>query len=266
MPKLLRATGIATIFVFVGLLVGLLAACEHKAPATSQPTAAPPIAALPDTAHLVTLSPQDSIITIGPVPASPAPDYTLQVEESKAVTPELSVTVKGTLVSDAIPNPQRVITIRQRGQLIYADTSADFLYAKPFESGVYPLWVPTGQGAGELLLGIESPPDLGFARRFFIKAKHIVKADTLPIFEEKARNLDEDPRPELGGRRYSGEVWDDGKGHYYTSYSPKLYYEVRPTGLVLDTALTKRKAIAQYGVFRGFEYSDKPGIRVKQPK
>jgi hypothetical protein len=146
----------------------------------------------------------------------------------------------------------------------YADTVADFLYAKPFESDVYPLWVPTGQGAGELLLGIQIPPDVGFTRRFFIKDGHVAKTDTLPAFEEKARNLDTDSHLEIGGYRYSGEVWDDGKAHYYTSYNPKLYYEMRPTGLVLDTALTKRKAIAQYGVFRGFDYSDKPGIRVKQ--
>lgn len=242
-----------------------LAACENKSPATRLPIAAPQAAASPDTAHLVTLSPQDSILLVGSA-ASPTPDSVLKIEESKKVTAELNVTVKGTLVSDAVKNPQRVIIIRQRNQVIYADTIADFLYAKPFEADAYPLWVPTGQGAGELLLGIQIPPDLGFARRFFIKNGHVVKTDTLPISEEKARNLDTDSRLEIGGRRYSGEVWDDGKGHYYTSYNPKLYYEVRPTGLVLDTALTKRKAIAQYGVFRGFEYSDKPGIRIKQPR
>jgi hypothetical protein len=126
--------------------------------------------------------------------------------------------------------------------------------------------VPTGKGAGELLIEVQSPPDIGLARRFFIKQGHVEKTDTLPIFEEKARNLDNDPRPEFSGQRYSGEQWDDGKGHYFTSYSPMLYYEVRPTGLVLDTALTKRKAITQYGVFRGFGYSEKPGIRIKRPE
>jgi hypothetical protein len=98
------------------LLATTLAACESKSPAASLPTAPPQAAASPDTAHLVALSPQDSILLVGAA-ASPTPDSVLEIEESKKVTPELSVTIKGTLVSDAVKSPQRVTIIRQRDQL-----------------------------------------------------------------------------------------------------------------------------------------------------
>ncbi len=248
-----------------------LAACEPKSPATSPPATAPSITARPDTARLGRGPTQGSPATAALLTAhatfSLSPNAAPGVTTSKLVAPDLAVTISGIYpTDDERVKPQRILLIKQHERVIYTDTTADFLYEEPFKSSIYPLWVPTGKGAGELLLEVQSPPDLGLARRFFIRQGQVIKTDTLPIFEQKARNLDNDPHPELGGRRYSGEQWDDRKGHYFTSYSPILYYEMRPAGLVLDTALTKRKAIAQYGVFRGFGYSAKPGIRIKRPE
>jgi hypothetical protein len=250
----------------LALALTSLAGCEHKSPATSPPTTAQPVAVQPDTTFLVSGLPQDSIIPPEPIAAIPS-DVVPVITKSKLVALNLAVTISGTYATDNEQvNPKRILLIKQHSQVIYTDTTADFLYEEPFKSSIYPLWVPTGRGSGELLIEVQSPLDLGLARRFFIKNGHVIKTDTLPVFEEKARNLDEDPRSELGGYRYSGEQWDDGKGHYFTSYNPKLYYEIRPTGLLLDTALTKRRAIEQFGVFRGFAYSEKPGIRIKKPE
>jgi hypothetical protein len=260
------------------VLVGLLAACERKAPATGQPAATRPPAALPDTAHLVTLSPQDSIITVGPTAAKEGdvPElHNLAFDDRTTVAPGVVVSYK------SIPRPDTAVvrdpcdikidfTIRRFGKIIYRDITDGCAYDPSLVDSaiqkVYPLWVPTSKDSGELLVLFNNRPSKDLARRFFIKSQQVIKIDTLLTFDGPAHDVDKDGKQEFSGLYDYGEVWDDGKGHYFTSYNPKLYYEIRPTGLVLDTALTRRKAIARYGVFRGFEYSDKPGIHVKQPR
>lgn len=183
------------------------------------------------------------------------------------VAPGLVVYTKGIPEADNLPTePQRILIIKRHGQILYADTTADFIYPTSSLGPRYPIWLPTAQAKGELLIRIASPPDLDIVQRFFLDGSRILQIDTLPVFDEAARNLDKDHLLEFSGYQTSSEVWDDGKGHFYTSYNPKLYYEIRPTGLVLDSALTKQKAFAQYGVFRGFNYSEKPGIRIKNPE
>lgn len=203
------------------------------------------------------------------VPAAPpVPDTTrLLTAQQREVAPGLVVLERGTPVSDdPAAVPQRILTIVQDGHVVYADTAADFLYPPDTADAgyrLYPLWVPTGRSQGELLVRVASPPDFDFVRRFLVAGHHIICRDTLPTFDGPARNLDRDAAPEYDGFRQSGEVWTDGQGYFWQAYNPRLYYERRPTGLVLDSALTRRRALARYGVFRGFRYSDKPGIRIK---
>ena len=204
-------------------------------------------------------------------PAPPAPAHAPPkaaddfFADYREVVPGLLVTTSGVPVSDdTTAAPRRILTIRQNGRIIYADTTADFLYRDPDEPemALYPLWVPTGLGRGELLVRVATPPDLDFLRRFVVSGQHVVCRDTLPAFNERARNLDQDPALEFSGVRYSSEViGDDGHGYLSTTYSPLLCYEVRPTGLVLDTALTIRRTRARYGKFYGFKYLKKQVIR-----
>lgn len=158
-------------------------------------------------------------------------------------------------------------TIRQTGQEIYRDTTDGLAYnveaLEPPARKLYPLWVPTGRGSGELLTPFDNRPSKPLARRFFIASGRVVKIDTLLTFEGPARDVDQDGRPEYSGFYDWREQWQDAKGRTRRMYIPTLYYEVRPSGLVLDSALTKRKAIAQYGAFYGYEDSDKPVIYMK---
>lgn len=238
------------------LLVAALAACESRPAATDLRVASqtPTPAAAPVPAA-------DSVGP--PLPTEAAAPVWL--EASRTVAPGLVVFTKGTLeTANSKVAPQRILQIRRAGRVLYADTTADFSYPTTAEQRRYPLWLPTGPGRGELLIRVASPPNLDLVRRFLLEGPRVTRLDTLPAFEEAARNLDGDSLLEFSGYRSSGEVWDDANGHRWTSYNPKLYYEVRPTGLVLDSALTKQKALADYGVFRGFQYSDRPGIRLKK--
>jgi hypothetical protein len=255
------------------LLIALVA-CESKPPITNHLATAtqtqPGTAGPTSNATIVALSPADTVVYTAPTPslasAAASAKPVLPIEESKTAAPGLVVYTKGIPAADGLPTePQRIFLIKRYGRVLYADTTADFIYPTSPSKQRYPLWLPTAHAKGALLIRIANPPDLDIVRRFLINGQRVIRIDTLPAFDEAAQNLDEDPLLEFGGYQASSAVWDDDKGHYWTSYNPKLYYEIRPTGLVLDSALTKQKAIAQYGVFRGFTYSEKPGISIKKP-
>ena len=238
-----------------------LAACESPSAHRSRVPARP--ATTSDAAMHLPPHSADSLANQPKSSPVPLPDSTVKI--SKTVAPGLVVTIRGTYVTDherIRANPQRILLINQCGQVIYTDTTTDFLYDQPFKASPYPIWLPTGRNRGELVLYVAGPLDPG--RRFFVDAGHTVKVDTLPIFTEKARNLDKDPALELSGYNWPGpaERWDSA-GYSWTTYKPRLYYEIRATGLVLDSALTKQKALAWYGIFRGFAYLNKPKIRLR---
>lgn len=249
------------VFVLIVVLMGLMLLLHLVGPRSPRrpPLVLPPGFA-PDGSRFAPLTPA----------TPPAPDTVwLVTEQRREVAPGLVVEVRGTPVSsdpDAVP--RRVLTIRRGGHIIYADTAADFLYSADTTSAgrrLYPLWILTGRGRGELLVRVASPPDFDLVRRFAVSGQHVSCRDTLPAFDASARNLDRDAWLEYGGYRQSGEQWTDEQGHFWQAYNPRLYYEQRPTGLVLDAALTQRKALAQYGVFRGYRFSENPGVRVHRP-
>lgn len=240
------------------LLVATLVACESRPAATDRRVAsrAPTPAAEP----VVTADIVEPLL-----PTKAAANAPSWQEASQTVAPGLVVFTRGTVeTTDSAVVPRRILQIRRNGQILYADTTAEFSYPLTAEQRRYPLWLPTGPGRGELLVRLASPPNLDIVRRFFLDGQRVTHLDTLPAFDEAARNLDSDSLLEFSGYRNSGEVWEDDDGHRRTSYNPLLYYEIRPTGLVLDSTLIKQKALARYGVFRGFQYSDKPGIRLKK--
>lgn len=155
-------------------------------------------------------------------------------------------------------------TIRQAGKEIYRDTTDGLAYdltaLEPPARQLYPLWIPTGPGRGELLTAFDNRPLKALARRFFIEPGRVARIDTLLTFDGPARDVDQDGRPEFSGFYSWGEQWEDAQGRLRQLYVPTLYYEVRPGGLLLDSALTQRKAKARYGAFYGYQDSDKPVI------
>ena len=204
----------------------------------------------------------------GDVPALHIP-----FEERRTVAPGLVVIIRSIRPADTavIREPsdlQLILTIKRHNKVIYLDTADDGLrydyYAMPTTKKLYPIWIPTGEDAGELLIAFNNRPFKELAQRFLIQDNRIVKIDTLLTFNGPAKDYDRDGKMEFAGFYGYGEEWDDEKGQHRIMYVPTLYYEVRPTGLVLDSALTKRKTLAEYGVFQGFKDVGQPGILVRQ--
>jgi len=254
----------------VGLLTALTA-CTSQPTTTSQPAAPPKPAASPDTT-LVTLGPADSLVVMSDAPeAGDVPALHKPFSHVSNVAPGLqviisSVPVAATATIRELSDLQLVLTIKKNQRVIFRDTVADGLaynYSEPQTAQLYPLWLPTGPNAGELLVAFSSRPAKDRARRFRIQGSEVVSIDTLLTFDGPARDIDHDGRLEFAGLYDYGEEWDDEQGRRRQLYNPTLYYEVRATGLALDSALTKRKATAKYGAFYGYKASDKPVIYAK---
>lgn len=251
-----------------------LAACGSPSAPTSQPTIAQQPAASPDTTSFISLSPNDSIIVAGSAPAlnGDIPElHSLAIDDSITLVPSLTVkyqSIPHPAASSSDPHDLPLsFSIRRSGKIIFRDTTDGYSHDPTLVDSairkIYPLWIPTGKEAGELLVLFNNRPSKDLARRFFIRGRRVTKIDTLLTFDGPARDVDGDGKREFAGFRDYGEEWDDEQGRHRRAYNPILYYEVRPTGLALDSALTIRKVRAQYGKFYGFNYSVKPVILVK---
>ena len=153
-----------------------------------------------------------------------------------------------------------LFTVRYRQMVIFQDTTADGLtysdFSMPQSSRLYPLWIPAGPKSGELLVAFNNRPNKELARRFTIHNGLVVKIDTLLTFDGPAKDVDGDGKLEFSGAYDYSQETGDGQGHMRKTYDPILYYEQRPTGLVLDSALTIRRGIARFGKFYGFDSSE----------
>ena len=263
----------------------MLAGCEGgKASATTE-TSASTVAAklLVDTvaaqmvlADTVSKIPEEA-------PAGNGPALPVPFERRRTVAPGLVVIIKSIRPAAAAvirePSDQQLtFTIERNNRVIYRDTTDDGLlydyYALPSTEKLYPIWVPTGAGNGELLVAFNNRPSLDLVRRFYLSSGRVAKIDTLPAFNGPAQDWDHDGKLEYYGIEDFGEEWDDQQGNHRLAYNPRLYYEISPVGLVLDSALTERQARADYGRFQGFHYSSNPavlsstlpkGSRLRQP-
>ena len=258
-------------------VIGMLAVgCESRSPLAKTDSAAVSAAASPplaDTVAAKILVASTLIDTAQALPSGDVPALHIPFEERRTVTPGLVVIVKSIRPADTAiirePSDLRLtLTIERNNKVIYRDTADDGLrydyYAMPTTKQLYPLWIPTGANMGELLVAFNNRPFKELAQRFFIQNDRIVKIDTLLTFNEPAKDYDHDGKKEFAGFYSYGEEWDDEKGQHRIMYVPTLYYELRSAGLVLDSALTKRKVLAEYGVFQGFEDTGQPGILVQQ--
>ncbi|PJJ60840.1 hypothetical protein CLV45_2274 [Hymenobacter chitinivorans DSM 11115] len=257
-------------------MAAVLTGCENRKPVTTAettaaaPTPPPSSVSIPAKPALATAREDAPDSASGDVAALHEP-----FEENKLVAPGLSIKIKSipAAVNAIVKDPFDIkvtFAIIQNKQIIYQDTADAMTYDFSEESAtqaLYPLWMPTGQGSGELLVAFDNRPSKELARRFVIVKSQVVKIDTLPVFDAAAKDWDQDGKRELAGAMGYSETWDDPQGKARITYDPTLYYEVRPTGLVLDSALTKQKVRAEYGVFLGFKSSQTPGILIsKLPK
>lgn len=253
----------------------ILAGCESKkAPATTETPAATAAPKLPDTlatahaplADRATEAAKELELTSGDVPAFHEPFEVRKTIASGLVVVEKSIQQPATAVIHDPWDIKETFSIVLNGQVIYRDTANGMTYdfaEQPEIRKQYPMWIPKGEHDGELLVAYDNRPSKELARRFYISSGHVAKMDTLPAFNAPAKDRDHDGKPEYAGFYDFGEEWDDAAGRHRMTYTPTLYYEVGPTGLVLDSALTQRMARENYGVFLGYKSTSQPGVPTK---
>lgn len=144
--------------------------------------------------------------------------------------------------------------------VIYADTMREY----EFGDKLYPIVLHTGADKYELLFEVNNRPNKNYLLRLFVQNKRIVKNDTLPTFITKAYDLDGDGIKEYAGYWDDSQVWGDNNDS--TAYNPILFYKVESTGLILDSALTRKRNKKIYGEFYGFNFSEKHAVTVAKYK
>jgi hypothetical protein len=256
------------------LAAGLVAltACDNQ-PASTNPTTGSPKPPARGTVSTAAIPQPPTEVSAGPE-SGDVPLLHEPFTHIKEVAPGLQVQVSSVPVADTAvvrkPSDLRlVLTIIKNQRVIFRDTVADGLayteYSEPQTKRLYPIWVPMGPAEGQLLVAYNNRPSKDRARRIHIRGNKVIGIDTLLTFDGPARDLDHDGRLEYGGRANYGESTSDSRGRALSFYNPVLYYELRPAGLVLDSALTRHQAIAEYGSFHGYKYSERFSFPVKRP-
>lgn len=135
---------------------------------------------------------------------------------------------------------------------IYIDTS---FTEYEFTDTLYPIVRAIDHETFEVLVEINDRPLKNYVKYFKVFQDQIIYTEKMPTFFPRALNFDEDENLELAGFWGVGETW--GNNYSLTGYNPIIYYEIRPTGITLDSTLTITKNREFYDDFYGFQYNVK---------
>jgi len=151
--------------------------------------------------------------------------------------------------------------LTHKNKQLYLDTS---LTEYEFGDKFYPIVRQLDKETFEILVEVNDRPSKNYLKYFKVHIDKIVNTEKLPTFISSASNLDTDYNLELAGFWDWGETWGDNGS--LTAYNPIIYYELRPSGITLDSTLTINKNKEIYGDFHGFKYNEKVEIKTGENK
>jgi hypothetical protein len=151
--------------------------------------------------------------------------------------------------------------LTHKNKEFYLDTS---LTEYEFGDKLYPIFRQLDKKTFEILVEVNDRPSKNYLKYFKVYQDKIVSTEKLPTFISRASNLDTDDNLELAGFWDWGETWDENG--LLTAYNPLIYYELRPSGITLDSTLTVSKNKEIYGDFQGFKYNEKIEIKTSENK
>ena len=151
--------------------------------------------------------------------------------------------------------------LTHKNKRLYIDTS---LTEYEFGGKLYPIVRLLDNETFEILIEVNDRPSKNYLKYFKVHQDKIVSTEKLPTFISKASNLDMDDNLEFAGFWDWGETWGDNGT--LTAYNPILYYEFKPSGIIMDSTLTISKNKEIYGDFHGFEYNEKVEIKTSETK
>lgn len=151
--------------------------------------------------------------------------------------------------------------LTHKSKRLYLDTT---MTEYEFSDKLYPIVRQLDKETFEILVEVNDRPNKNYLKYFKVHQDKIVSTERLPTFISKASNLDTDDNLEFAGFWDWGETW--GNNGSLTAYNPIIYYELRPSGITLDSTLTISKNKEIYGDFHGFRYNEKVEIKTSENK
>ncbi len=151
--------------------------------------------------------------------------------------------------------------LTHKNKQLYIDTS---ITEYEFGDKLYPIVKKLDKETYEILVEVNDRPSKNYLKYFKVQQDKIVSTEKLPTFISKASNLDTDNNLEFAGFVDWGETWGDNGS--LTAYNPIIYYELKPTGITLDSTLTISKNKEIYGDFYGFKSNEKIEIKTSEAK
>ena len=151
--------------------------------------------------------------------------------------------------------------LTHKNKELYIDTS---LTEYEFGDKLYPIVKQLDQETFEILVEVNDRPSKNYLKYFKVHQDKIVNTEKLPTFISNSSNLDTDDNLEFAGFWDWGETWGDNGS--LTAYNPIIYYELKPSGITLDSNLTISKNKEIYGDFHGFKYNENVEIKTSENK
>ncbi len=149
--------------------------------------------------------------------------------------------------------------LTHKNKTIYRDTS---ITEYEFGDTLYPILRSIDNSSQEILVEVNDRPNKNYLKYFRVYQGNIVQTEKFPTFISHAANLDTDNNLEYAGFWDWGETWGDNGS--MTTYNPIIYYELKPSGIFLDSVLTVEKNTDIYGTFYGFSYNEKAEIKTNR--
>lgn len=149
--------------------------------------------------------------------------------------------------------------LTHKNKQLYIDTS---LTEYEFGDKLYPIVRQLDNEIFEILVEVNDRPSKNYLKYFKVYQDKIVSTEKLPTFISKPSNLDTDDNLEFAGFWDWGETWGDNGS--LTAYNPIIYYELKPSGITMDSTLTISKNKEIYGDFHGFKYNEKVEIKTSE--
>lgn len=180
-------------------------------------------------------------------PISEETASTSQVEIAKS--DNFKLTADPTYVNQYTYYKNLQFTVNNR--VVYTDSN--HLFSTYY--GILPIIRELNNGAVELLMGFEVEDDYLNILQVIANDNGLIKKDTTPLFEGDHADMDEDGLIEFGGYLSHLDIYCMDCDSTY--YNPKLFYEMSEEGMRFDESFTKKWIMDNYGVFHGFESSQK---------
>jgi hypothetical protein len=149
--------------------------------------------------------------------------------------------------------------LERNNSIVYLESDT-LLIEYEFGDTLFPIILQAGNNSFELLFEVNDRPNKNYLKRFFVSNGKLSGQDTLPTFEAKPIDINNDGIKEYAGFWDKSEFWG-AVGNEKTAYNPILYYSVTTKGLELDSLLTKQRNEIIYGKFYGYSYS----VKYEQP-